>query len=92
MDALEEILLETLSFYYPLTSTQILLQMDKKKIEKLPHITMEDLEKKLKVLKKTHRIKEHPLKGEKAWQRLFPAKKTWWQRLGQKIKRVTLTL
>ena len=80
-DELELLLLETLSFYEPMTRAQILMQLDEKRIEELSHYTFGDLEQMLKDLTKKGTLKECSLGLDRAWQRVFKRRRTWWRRL-----------
>jgi transcription initiation factor IIE alpha subunit len=79
---LEEMLLKTLSFYGPLTLTQILLDLNQEEVDCLVHVTMSDLNNKLKSLEHQGVIKCHKNdSGEKTWIRLFPKKRSWWNNI-----------
>ena len=79
MKNLEPLLLETISFFQPMTCTQIILQLDNEKIIEVS-ATLADLKQELKRLTKQGKIKQSRIGTEPVWQRVFKTR-PWYQRL-----------
>lgn len=77
MFPLEEILLETLSFYEPLIREHIILQMDPDKVNLNKELTNEDLDEMLKSLIKRKKVKIVKIGPDVAYIKLFPKKSLW---------------
>ena len=75
-EKVEELVLETLSFYEPMSFELILLDMPRERILDIPNFNREDLEKALSSLKESKKIKELSLnsKNEICWIKVFPKK------------------
>lgn len=73
---IEDLILEVLSFYEPMSLELILLDMPKERIAEIENFNREDLEKTLKLLKKKKRIKKTSKRSEKEdfWIKIFPKK------------------
>ena len=78
--SIEEIIQETLSFYDPLSVTQIIMQTDMEKLKTHPNFTKENLIELLKQLEKKKLIKKGKSKDGDTWLRVMP-KRSLWQRL-----------
>ncbi len=71
MDSLDKLLLQTLSFFKPLSMEQILLDMDGMELETLRELTVDDLLLRLEELTKKKILKRSLQKGEKVWQKNY---------------------
>ncbi|HLE12497.1 MAG: hypothetical protein A2504_07605 [Bdellovibrionales bacterium RIFOXYD12_FULL_39_22] len=80
MDDLDKLILETLSFFRPLSVEQILLDMDGKKLETMRELTVDDLKLRLNALSTEGILKATQQKGESFWQKNYmgKAKKKSW--------------
>jgi hypothetical protein len=74
MTELEELILETLSFYEPMTKEKLLLDFDIKKLKSKTAANMEDLELALKGLIKKGYLKTTGKEKEQTWIRVMPKK------------------
>jgi len=74
--AIEEIILETLSFYEAQTFAQIIMNTEMEKLKAHPNFTQDSLIQMLKKFEKKGLIKKQ---GE-AWLRVLP-KRSWWKKL-----------
>lgn len=77
---LEELVLMTLSFYEPMTFSNIILDFDNDQLKDFPDFSREELVDILALLKKKKLIKQITLDKEAAWIRVYP-KRSWWKRL-----------
>jgi hypothetical protein len=77
MHDLEQVLLETLSFFESMNKEQIYLQMESYNFEIVRDNTAEDLENSLAKLVKERKIKKVIINKEERWQKIFP-KRPWW--------------
>lgn len=80
---LEEILLETLSFYSPMTIEQILLDIDAEKISydsEYKHLNLEDLKLALADLKRKKYLKTKGKDKTQTWLRVIP-RKPWYKKI-----------
>lgn len=84
LSALEELVLGTLSFYEPMTFSNIILDFSSELLKDFPNFDKSDLEAILKELEKKKLIKKIILDRsphkEFAWIRLYP-KRSWWKRI-----------
>jgi CTP-dependent riboflavin kinase len=78
--SIEEIIQETLSFYDPLTVTQIIMQTDMEKLKTHPNFTKENLIELLSQLEKKKLVTKGSSKDGDTWLRVIP-KRSLWQRL-----------
>jgi len=72
MELLKQTLLRTLSFYEPMTKEMILLDLDATFFELNPYLTLDDLEKMLRLLVAEKLIEVKGSGRNKTWQRLVP--------------------
>ncbi|MEC7182619.1 MAG: hypothetical protein VXW15_07895, partial [Bdellovibrionota bacterium] len=56
-EKIDELILESLSFYTPLTLDQIILDLDHNKAQNIPEFSLDVLEKRIKFFVKTKRVK-----------------------------------
>jgi CTP-dependent riboflavin kinase len=77
---IEEVIKQTLSFYDPLTVTQIIMQTDMDKLTSHPNFTKENLLELLNQLEKRKLVKKGVSKDGDTWLRVMP-KRSLWQRL-----------
>jgi len=77
MDQLDDILLETLSFYNPLSREEIIAQMDTEKIQACPNFTIEDLDNRILQLIRRDAIKVGERKGDRTYVKNFPTRTKW---------------
>jgi hypothetical protein len=80
MKTIEELVLGTLSFYEPLTLSQLILDFDSSSLHDFPDFSREDLENVIKKLLKKKLIKEIVIGKEVGWMRIHP-QKSWFKRL-----------
>ena len=85
MNAIESLVLETLSFFDPLTKEQIYLQFDPEMVKILSHLTREDLDQALIDLKKSKKIKEVKVGKDAGWIKVYP-KRPWYKDLMLKFE------
>ena len=80
----ENLLLETLSFFEPMTLEKIILDFDAKEIKKYPQLEASDMKEALRRLQKAKKIKKIKIKvgknSEDAWIKIYP-KRPWWKRI-----------
>jgi len=78
----QDLILEVLSFYDPMTYAQIVFELDEQELKKRPHLNQETLPIILKTLVKAKKVKVLEEKGEVRWMRVLPSRhKSWWRRL-----------
>ncbi len=80
MEKLQEMLLETLSFFSPMSAQMIILDFDREKIDSMRELTLEDLEKSLSIMVKKGLVRRTKSGEDIAWQRVFLKRKPWWRR------------
>lgn len=76
-----DLVLETLSFYEPMSLEKIILDIDSERIKDCDDFNKEMLENILNELVSKKLVKEKKLEGEKNWVKVFRHKRNWWQRL-----------
>ena len=79
-EKIDELILESLSFYTPLTLDQIILDLDHNKIQNIPEFSLDILEKRIKFFVKTKKVKVLKSKHEVTFIKLYPRKKTFLKR------------
>jgi hypothetical protein len=78
----QDLILEVLSFYDPMTYAQIIFELDSDELKMRPHLNQETLPLILKALIKAKKVKVVEGKGEVMWQRTLPSRhKSWWRRI-----------
>jgi hypothetical protein len=81
VNPLHQKILETLSFFEPMTWERLIIEFDEGFLKSHPDFTKEELEEDLKKLAKKKHIKIGTNeKGEKTYLRQMPPK-SWWRRL-----------
>lgn len=81
---LEELVIGTLSFYEPMTLSQIILDFDSEQIRKFPNFTKEELALILQKFEKKKLIKKQNIDKEIGWIKI-QAKRSWFNRLLLKL-------
>lgn len=81
---LQQVLLETLSFYEPMSLEFILLDLNDHFLKENPNLTTEDLLATLHDLNRQKKIKKIKKQGQLHWLRVFP-KKSLWHRIKAKL-------
>ena len=76
-----DLVLETLSFYEPMSLEKIILDIDSERIKDCDDFNKELLENILKELVSYKLVKDKKIDGEKTWVKVFRHKRSWWQRL-----------
>lgn len=77
---LEELVLVTLSFFEPMTLSQIILDFDNEKLKDFPDFDKEQLQEIITILEKKKLIQRVLIDKEAGWLRMQP-KKSWLKRL-----------
>lgn len=77
--SIEDFVLMTLSFFEPMTFSQIILDFDKEILKNFPDFDQERLHEILKILKKKKLIKEVRIDKEMGWIKI-QKKRPWWKR------------
>ena len=72
---IDELILESLSFYTPLTIDQIILDLDDKKVKNIPELDLDAFEKRIKFFVKTKKVKVLKSDNRVAFIKLFPKRK-----------------
>ena len=72
---IDELILESLSFYTPLTIDQIILDLDHKEIKNIPEFNLDILEDRIKFFVKTKRVKVLKSNKRVTFIKLFPKRK-----------------
>lgn len=80
MDKIDELVLETLSFYEPMTFANIILDFNDELLAGFPDFDKEQLVQVLSHLEQKKLIKKVMQEKEVAWIRVF-RKRSWWKRL-----------
>ena len=75
------LVLETLSFYEPMTMEKIILDIDSDQIKNDNDFTKERLDTILVELCKKNIIKLEVIEDQKTWIKVFKHKRSWWKRL-----------
>ena len=78
-DDLDELILETLSFFEPMTFEKIILDFDPVKLRLFPHFNREVLNERLTYLKKKKKIKI--IKGKESCYIKKVPKRPWWKQI-----------
>ena len=76
-----DLLLETLSFYEPMSLEKIIIDIDAVKAKKISNFNKEALEVALNHLIEQKLIKQISVNKQKTWIRGFKRKRPWWKRL-----------
>ncbi len=76
MSDLRKLILETLSFFSPMTQEELLLGFDRATVEAHPELTMELLQQELLLLVKEGKLKKTKKGRDIAFVRLYP-KRSW---------------
>ena len=77
---LENLVLMTLSFFEPMTFSQIILDFDNDQLKNYPQFDKETLQEILVILKKKKLIKEVKIDKEMGWIKV-QRKRVWWKRI-----------
>lgn len=77
---LEDLVLETLSFFEVMTFSNIILDFDNEKLKKFPDFDKEQLQEIINKLEKKKLIKRTTIGKEMGWIRIHP-KRSWFKRL-----------
>ena len=72
---IDGLILESLSFYTPLTIDQIILDLDHKEIKNIPEFNLDILEHRIKFFVKTKRVKVLKSDNKVTFIKLFPKRK-----------------
>ncbi len=81
---LEGLVLQTLSFYEPMTLAKIIMSFENEILQKHPHFNQEDLEGILKKLRRLGLVQSRRIKDQLTWQRVHPPH-TWYGKLWLRI-------
>jgi hypothetical protein len=76
-DTIENIILEAISFYDPLTKDKIILDLDEYKITEVNEFSLEEFEGCFKKLLKEEKIKQIKVGPDIAYLRVFPKRRSW---------------
>jgi hypothetical protein len=76
----QDLLLETLSFYEPMTISKMIFDFDEKKIREFRQLEQSDLMNCLKKLERAKKIKKVKIGTEDAWMRVL-TRRPWWKRI-----------
>lgn len=79
---LENLVLMTLSFFEPMTFSQIILDFDNEQLKNFPQFDKETLQEILEILRKKKLIKEVKIDKEIGWIKV-QRKRVWWKRIFQ---------
>ncbi len=77
---LEDLVLETLSYFEAMTYSKIIFDFDSEKLKSFPSFHKEELQEILKRLIKKNRVKKVMIKKELGWIKIQP-KRFWWKRI-----------
>ncbi len=72
---IDDIILEALSFYTPMTKEQLVLDLDPKKVRAFPHFDLGLLEERMKFFIKNKKIKVTKINNDQAYIKIFPKRK-----------------
>ncbi len=78
---IKDFVLETLSFYEPMTLEKMILDFHEEKLKELNHFNKEGLDLLLKSLVKEKLLREVKVDGQKMWIKIFKRKRSWLGRL-----------
>jgi DNA-directed RNA polymerase alpha subunit len=78
--SLDELVLMTLSFFEPMTFSQIILDFDSDKLANFPNFNKQDLEEIINKLEKQKLLKRVTIDKEIGWMRI-QRKRSWFKRL-----------
>ncbi len=81
MDALDEFILETLSFYTPMLKENLILKLDKYKLENFKDFSLEELDSRLKRLLKRGFLKKSGRGNDRLFLRILPSSLPWYKKL-----------
>ena len=73
---IDELILESLSFYEPLTLDQVILDLDHKKVKNTPELNLDIFEKRIKLFVKTKKVKILKSDCKVTFIKLFPKRKS----------------
>ena len=90
-EKIDELILESLSFYTALTLDQIILDLDHIKVQNIPEFNLDILEKRIKFFVKTKRVKVLKSKNEVTFIKLYPKKKTFLKRFFESPKQSVIS-
>ena len=76
-DTIENIILEAISFYDPLTKDKIILDLDEYKITEVNEFSLEEFEVCFSKLLKEGKIKQVKVGPDMAFLRVFPKRRSW---------------
>jgi UDP-glucose 6-dehydrogenase len=79
MDEIDNIILETLSFFEPMTKEMVILDIDKDRVQALSDFSIEELEKRLENLVKQKLVKREKKSGDVFFLKQMK-KRPWWKR------------
>jgi hypothetical protein len=78
---INDLLLETLSFYEAMSLEKIIMDIDSRRAKEIENFNKETLEQALNDLKKKKLLKIITENKQKAWIKVFKSKRPWWVRL-----------
>ncbi len=81
---LEELILVTLSFYEPMTFSQIIIDFDAEKLKQFPEFDREQLQSILNTLENKKILKKVKIDKESGWIKVLP-KKSFFKKYSYKI-------
>ena len=79
-DEIDTLLLETLSFFEPMSKEMIILDFNEDRLKQLDDFDLNQLEERLEKLIKQKQLKRLKKDKEVLYQKIMP-KKSWWKRL-----------
>lgn len=82
---LEGLVLQTLSFYGPMTLAKVIMSFENEILKKHPQFNQEDLENILQKLRRMGLVRKSKINGQQAWQRIHPPQ-TWYGKFWLKLK------
>lgn len=85
MDSIDELLLETLSFYTPMIKEEIILDLDLAKLEEHESFSLIVLEEKLDQLVKKNYLTRKGKGNDTRYLRILPSSVPWYKKMWQKI-------
>lgn len=77
---LENLVLRTLSFFEPMTFSQIILDFDNDQLKDFPSFDQVHLREIITLLEKRKLVKKVKLEHDVGWIKIYP-KRSWWKRL-----------
>ena len=72
---IDDLILESLSFYTPLSIDQIILELDDHKIKQFPNFNLDTLEKRIRYYVKVKKIKVLKSDGKVTFLKMYPKRK-----------------